>query len=610
MNKLIIPIIVITIIAAGGDAYFILQKSAFAQPQRDKGEFIKDLDKDEDGKVCREEFPGPDDVFKRFDRDGDGFISSEEAPRGKPRSEGTVEKPYSQPKTALPQPSVGKKCGDGVCDEFEKKNPTLCLKDCQQATPTPTPTTTPIPIPAPTPTIVPSDANSLDADGFLWGTELWPDKADIAVNVINNALKTKYLKIRLSIANVARDKKTFSNIACFPSAQNCRGSQYDLDDIAQTFKSNGWSMIPMLSYGYHGTEEPFSSSDLENYANFVDWFVSRYKNDANIKYVELENCPNCNRSLSASKELLLEATNKIYDKVKGKYPDILMGTPGFEYWIDQQNAPIVAIGPEMIEYFLDKKNGAKFDFWAFHGYQLSDFQVGKGAISFSIFPIPPTRKARYNKYAGVFGISEIRKKLDDSGWQNKPIIDTESGTIFPGVPYTEEEEKIDAAYYVQASLLSRTQKVNNKLALGGKILMKINIRLNMPGIVGDVTAGDLKSDGSPYLGTKAVALLWSKLNGYKYHSHITGEFDNENQIWIEKFESENKELYIFFKPFEYNPDQRISFDNKILKYTLSLNKKPLSIILTDINGDRLTIYPAQSITLEAVNSPKYLEVEY
>lgn len=28
-----------------------------------------------------------------------------------------------------PQPQIGK-CGDGVCDEFERANPNLCLKDC------------------------------------------------------------------------------------------------------------------------------------------------------------------------------------------------------------------------------------------------------------------------------------------------------------------------------------------------------------------------------------------------------------------------------------------------------------------------------------------------
>ncbi len=40
---------------------------------------IEHDDRDGDGRVSKEEFPGPDEYFTRFDRDGDGFISREEA---------------------------------------------------------------------------------------------------------------------------------------------------------------------------------------------------------------------------------------------------------------------------------------------------------------------------------------------------------------------------------------------------------------------------------------------------------------------------------------------------------------------------------------------------
>ena len=38
------------------------------------------LDKNSDGKVSREEFPGPDEIFGRLDKDGDGFIIKSEVP--------------------------------------------------------------------------------------------------------------------------------------------------------------------------------------------------------------------------------------------------------------------------------------------------------------------------------------------------------------------------------------------------------------------------------------------------------------------------------------------------------------------------------------------------
>ena len=39
------------------------------------------FDRDGDGKLSREEFPGPDDHFARFDSDRDGYLSQDEMPR-------------------------------------------------------------------------------------------------------------------------------------------------------------------------------------------------------------------------------------------------------------------------------------------------------------------------------------------------------------------------------------------------------------------------------------------------------------------------------------------------------------------------------------------------
>lgn len=43
--------------------------------------FMEFLDKDGDGKVSMNEFPGQDDVFRRLDKDGDGYITGKEAPQ-------------------------------------------------------------------------------------------------------------------------------------------------------------------------------------------------------------------------------------------------------------------------------------------------------------------------------------------------------------------------------------------------------------------------------------------------------------------------------------------------------------------------------------------------
>ncbi|MBI3753241.1 MAG: hypothetical protein HY266_04240 [Deltaproteobacteria bacterium] len=83
MNKLIIPIIVIAILAAGIGAFFAFQNPAYPEPQ----------------------------------------------------------------KQTLPQAQTNKLCGDGVCDDFEKAHPNACPQDCKSQTAvssTPTQSATPI----------------------------------------------------------------------------------------------------------------------------------------------------------------------------------------------------------------------------------------------------------------------------------------------------------------------------------------------------------------------------------------------------------------------------------------------------------------------------------
>ena len=52
------------------------------------GGFIARFDKDDDGKVAKEEFDGPAEHFTRLDKNGDGFIDESEAPKGPPPGRG------------------------------------------------------------------------------------------------------------------------------------------------------------------------------------------------------------------------------------------------------------------------------------------------------------------------------------------------------------------------------------------------------------------------------------------------------------------------------------------------------------------------------------------
>lgn len=62
----------------------IIQERRPLPPARAGGDFIGRFDRNNDGRVSREEFLGPDQVFKRFDRDNNGYIDEDEAPKGPP----------------------------------------------------------------------------------------------------------------------------------------------------------------------------------------------------------------------------------------------------------------------------------------------------------------------------------------------------------------------------------------------------------------------------------------------------------------------------------------------------------------------------------------------
>ncbi len=52
---------------------------------RKRGNPMEHLDKDGDGKVSRDEFPGPDNHFQMFDENKDGYLDEGELPKGPPR---------------------------------------------------------------------------------------------------------------------------------------------------------------------------------------------------------------------------------------------------------------------------------------------------------------------------------------------------------------------------------------------------------------------------------------------------------------------------------------------------------------------------------------------
>jgi hypothetical protein len=455
-----------------------------------------------------------------------------------------------------------------------------------------------------------STANSIDADGFLWGTEgnvntadadNPPTEAAAAEKAISGTLKTKYVKLRLSRAffSTTDGGLTWSSAYCLPSAEQCTDS-FNMDEVAKLYQTNGWSMVPMLR---HDENQTITTDLIDEYVNFVDWFLGKYTSTCSIEMIELVNSPLPGGTWKGTEQQLVELTNKTYDRVKSKYPDISVGTPGFEYWVDN-NSGSDASFISVIEYFLNQANGAKFDFWAFHGYGMRS-RSGTAMVG----PYPPTSTPLVNKYANIAGILQVRAALDANGWQARKIIDTEHDNITdPGQAITADSDALDAAYLVQELTLKRTLMNGESRVLSGALPLKMAPRETIVG--SEAGLSSLNADGSVTLHVKAMALLWDKLKEYNYAGRVSGAFDDENRAWVEKFTSGTKELYIFFKPFKRVSGQKISLDGETLNFSLNLNTMPSSVVLTSADGSASAVSPAQSLTLAAENTPKFLEVAY
>lgn len=434
---------------------------------------------------------------------------------------------------------------------------------------------------------------TFDRDGFMWGTEAIDSKSATTQTAVNDTLHTWLVKYRIFASSCSLDMINFSPDCALPSLASPVTS-FNLDELVAVFKANGWSMLPMISYTQD--EPPITSqNDIDNYVAFIDWFVDRYKVDAEINYLEQMNAPNMDKTL------LLSANNAVYNMMKSKHPNISVGTPGFEYWDDPVGFQNML---DEIEYFLTAAYGAKFDFWAFHGYNMCEIDLQAATV----IRYAPTMSARYNQYAGIPGILEVRRMMDDNGWQDRQIIDTEHfGLMKPAAPWTTDLERLEAAYLVQELLLKRTLSYNGHTALTGIIPMKIAGR----GTLGEFANAELSADGSVNTPVAAVARLWSMLDGYSYVSRISGAFDDDSQVWVEKFQNGNNELYIFFKPFTHSETESLSLSTETTDYQLILPGMPTSLKLTDLYGVESTLINSQAnLTLTASNEPAFLEVTY
>ena len=75
----IVPMTIVTCLAAVLSTVVLCYAQTTSPAEAGVSSRFRQLDRNGDGKVSAEEYPGP--LFKQMDRDGDGFVTLEEAMR-------------------------------------------------------------------------------------------------------------------------------------------------------------------------------------------------------------------------------------------------------------------------------------------------------------------------------------------------------------------------------------------------------------------------------------------------------------------------------------------------------------------------------------------------
>ncbi len=434
-----------------------------------------------------------------------------------------------------------------------------------------------------------ADASPPIAGSFLFGVESLSAKLDTAPSsaenqaalaVVERELRATYVKIRLT----AQPTEPFTSRSCQPDC-------FDLDATVWLFKEKGWSMVPMISAP---AGPGVTSVDVGRYVRFVEWFLTRYRDDAKVEYLELVNNP-AGPGWRGTDDDLLAIQNGVYERVHAGFPGVKVGTHGVEMFADS-TGPEAARQLQILELLLDGARGARFDFLAFHGYK----PLGDDG------PYPPTRSTLHNRFAPIEGILELRKRLDANGWGDRGLLDTESTYMSPLETLSSWGET-SAALMAQSLVRKRALLSNGKPALLGALPLKVSPRCEPAGN-GECGWADLAPDGAPTPAVRAVIAVQRALADASPSGHVSGTLDVDREAWVERFvRPGGREVYVAFQPFASTG--RPTLDGATLSYTLDLGAPPRAITVTESDGAPRALPSAARVPLVVGYAPTFVEVD-
>mgnify|MGYP001563235116 CR=1 FL=1 len=325
----------------------------------------------------------------------------------------------------------------------------------------------------------------------------------------------------------------------------------------------------------------------------------------NIRYTEFQNEPNAENdgngsaiplpmSWRGTAEQLVNGNNLAYEKIKAKYPDVMVGSAGFiggsKTYLQQYAEPFYE------KYFKAKP---KFDFFALHDYPKNrNYTQG-------------TQLGDLSSQYHTFGT--YRELLNKYGYGDKPIFATEG---FEDRPYEEngmktrnwgENEVVTSWLESYAQTLSSAKKYN----VIGKLITGIRTKGNNMGLI---NSSDNQDRNQYYF----VKYLIDFLEEYPiYSQHISGNI-NSSDYWVEEFKNKKGDrMWVVFNPllFETTDDARMPvITSKTLKFSqqATINIETVSNVkISKMNNDQVQTETSSvkngKITITLGDKPVFVE---
>ena len=344
----------------------------------------------------------------------------------------------------------------------------------------------------------------------------------------------------------------------------------------------GISVLPAF-YKHDGEWDTY----VQKYADFIIDFLDEF-NDENIKYIELQNEPMASNHFRGTPIDLANSTIAVYEEVKNKYPEIIVGSPGFL---------ISAVNDEdndSINEYMDECLSAnpKFDIFMLHHYPKSGAYL-QGTSSSDY---------KYNFLSEYNIFNTCRTLLDDYGYENIPILVTEGHF---DMPFLEEDGTLGWNYLDDEDV---------EILLAERFVLALSNKDN--NLIGSmISAVESECNGAlfNYNEVQQNYIITNKFDFYKkilnytreypiYSKHIAGTVNLQN-YWIEEYKNKDeKKTWLAFCPLLMDIGVQIFPDHFLPVVTNIMINYPQDVELDVGNIKKVKISTlSDTWTVEAVN---------